>query len=204
MRSAGGATAATAAVAGAATPASAQEAVPDFGPYLDDARLYDDDVTDMRGEEEVTVAVGAGDDGVAFDPPTIWIDPETTVVWEWTGEGGGHNVMPEEGPAGFEHPDIISDPGAHYEYTFTEEDAGITTYKCEPHEPQGMKGGIAVGDDVETISPAAAEVKEPNEFGVDIHEHWVGTSVILMLIVTLLYTFFALKYGESAHTSGGN
>jgi hypothetical protein len=67
-----------------------------------------------------------------------------------------------------------------------------------------MKGGVAVGDDVETTTLAGAGVKEPIEFGVDIHEHWVGVSVMLMMSVSLVFTFFTLKYGESPHTSGGN
>lgn len=130
--------------------ASAQE-VPEFGSYLSDARLYDGGVDDVRGETSVTVDVGAGSEGVAFDPPTVWIDPGTTVTWEWTGEGGGHNVVPEEGPAGFEHEEVVSEEGTTYEYEFTEGDAGITTYKCIPHESLGMKGGVAVGDDVSTV-----------------------------------------------------
>lgn len=185
------AAAGTAAVAAAAGTASAQE-VPDFGPYLDDARLYDDDVTDLRGEEEVTVNPGAGDEGLSFGPPTIWIDPGTTVTWEWTGEGGGHNVMPEEGPAGFEHPEIIAEPGPHYEYTFTEEDAGITTYKCEPHEPQGMKGGIAVGDDVETVD-LAEEVNQGPQIPDEAFALTVAT--IVALGATLGLGYFFMKYG---------
>lgn len=230
MRTAGGATAVAAATAGAAPPALAQEndngdngdeeddgdddgngagagAEPDFGPYLDDAREFDT-TADLRGEEEVTVAVGAGDEGLAYDPAAIWIDPGTTVVFEWTGEGGGHNVALEEGSDEFGFDDIIADPGVHYEYTASEEAAeendGIILYNCAPHEGQGMKGGIAIGDDVPTIDPAEAAVKDPSEFGTDIHEHWVGVSVILMLSVSLVFTFFTLKYGESPHTSGGN
>ena len=207
MRAAGGATVATAATAGAAAPAAAQAEEPDFGAYLDDARGYET-TEDLRGEDEVTVEVGAGDDGLAYDPPTIWIDPGTTVVFEWTGEGGGHNVARFEGTESFGFDDIIADPGVHYEWTAEEgdmeENDGIITYKCSPHEGQGMKGGIAIGDDVPTIDPAQAAARDPADFGTDIHEHWVGVSVILMLVVSLVFTFFMLKYGESPHTSGGN
>lgn len=146
----------TAAVAGAATPVRAQE-IPDFGPYLDDARLYDGDVTDVRGEAELTIEVGDGPEGLAYGPPTVWLDPGTTVTWVWTGRGGGHNIVPnEDTPAGFLSEEIVADEGFTYEYTFTEDDVGITNYHCTPHEALGMKGGIAVGDDVPTIDPSPA------------------------------------------------
>jgi len=167
MRAAGGATVAAGASAAASGSAAAAEEgggnesddggggggneAPDFGSYLSDANNYEEgDVQDARGEDSVTVEVGAGD-GYAFGPATVWVSPGTTITWEWTGEGGGHNVVPEEGPASFEHEDTVSEGGYTYEYEVTEEDAGITTYYCNPHKGQGMKGGVAVGDDVETI-----------------------------------------------------
>jgi halocyanin-like protein len=210
MRTAGGATVAAGATAGAVQPATAASGgggggggnvEPAFGSYLDNANLYET-TEDLRDQDAVTISVGGGD-GLAFDPPAIWISPGTTVTWEWTGQGGGHNVMVNEGPAGFGHEEIIGEEGYTYEYEFTEEDAGITTFFCQPHEGQGMKGGVAVGDDVETVSTGGS-VKEPVDFGVHPHEHWVGISVILMVSVSLLFTFFTLKYGESAHTSGGS
>jgi halocyanin-like protein len=127
--------------------------VPVFGSYLTGANLYsEENVQDARGQDAVTVSVGGGSDGLAFDPATIWVQPGTTVTWEWTGEGGGHNVNTNEGPATLDSGSPVSEEGATYEYEFTEEDAGITTYRCIPHEGQGMKGGVAVGDDVETTT----------------------------------------------------
>ena len=188
------ATTGAAGVAGSTGVATAQ-AVPDFGAYLDDARLYDDDVTDLRGEDELTVDVGAGPEGLAFGPPTIWIDPGTTVNFEWTGEGGGHNVVPFEGPGGFEYEDIRADPGLHYEYEFTDEDAGITTYKCVPHEPQGMKGGIAVGDDVPTIDPAEGPA-------IEIPDRVLTFLVVALAAIgaTLGLGYFFMKYGGDYET----
>ena len=211
MRAAGGASVAATAAAGAAQPAAAAEEgggsgggnlEPDFGAYLDDANLYES-AEDLRDQDEVTISVGAGD-GLAFDPAAVWISPGTTVTWEWTGEGGAHNVVANEGPADLNSGDTVSEAGATYTFEFTEDHAGITTYYCNPHETSGMKGGIAVGDDVPTIDTSGPSLKEPDKFGVDIHEHWVGVSVILMITVSLLFTFFMLKYGESPHTSGGN
>lgn len=109
---------------------------------------YDGTTTDRRGEDAVTVTVGAEGNGgaFAFDPPALWIDPGTTVSFEWTGDGGGHNVISEDGPADMDSGELVSEPGVHYEYTF--EEPGINTYFCDPHLGLGMKGGIAVGDDV--------------------------------------------------------
>ena len=213
VRTAGGATVAGATVgtAGAAAAAEGEggegggeggKTVPVFGSYLDDANLYSEDgIVDARDQDSVTVDVGAGD-GIAFDPPAVWISTGTTVTWEWTGEGGGHNVIANEGPAGLDS-GSAKESGT-YEYEFTDEDAGITTYFCSPHENQGMKGGVAVGDDIETTTLAGADLKEPIEFGVDIHEHWVGVTVVLTMSVSLVFTFFTLKYGESPHASGGS
>ena len=179
--------------------------MPAFGSYLDDANGYSEEsIVDARGEDAVTVEVGVGSNAYGFGPPAIWISPGTTVTWEWTGEGGTHNVVAESGPAGLDSGDPVDEEGFTYEYEFTEEDTGITTYFCKPHKTSGMKGGVAVGDDVETTTLAGADVKEPIEFGVDIHEHWVGVSVMLMMSVSLVFTFFTLKYGESPHSSGGD
>lgn len=106
--------------------------------YLSDANEYDGTLTDHTGESQVTVEVGAGD-GLAFAPAALRIDTGTTVVFEWTGEGGGHNVIAEEGS--FES-DLYSDSGATFEHT--PEEAGNYRYYCDPHKSSGMKGGIVV------------------------------------------------------------
>jgi len=56
----------------------------------------DDGEADRTDESTVTVAVGA-DDGFAFEPAAICVTTGTTVVWEWTGEGGRHNVVERDG-----------------------------------------------------------------------------------------------------------
>ena len=78
MRVGLGAAAATGATA-AATPAAAQA----YGEWMSDVSNYEATV-DYTGQESVTVAVGAGENGVLFDPPAILVDPGTTVTWEWT------------------------------------------------------------------------------------------------------------------------
>ena len=138
------ATAAGATAAGGA--ASAQE--DPYQGWFEDVDNYEGTV-DFRGQDEVTVAVGAGDDGVQFDPPAILVDPGTTVVWEWTGAGGTHNVVHEpaedEGDPAFES-ELQEEEGATFEHTFDEVEEGILRYYCDPHRSVGMKGAVAVGD----------------------------------------------------------
>jgi halocyanin-like protein len=107
--------------------------------YLSDANGYDS-VQDMTGQSEVTVEVGAGQ-GLAFGPAAIQVDPGTTVTWEWTGQGGAHNVIDEDGK--FES-DLVSEEGHTFTYTFEEE--AVTRYYCQPHKGVGMRGAVVVGD----------------------------------------------------------
>ncbi|ESS03299.1 MAG: halocyanin domain protein [uncultured archaeon A07HR67] len=108
-----------------------------------DATLYEGTIVDYTGEDEVTVDVGAGDIGFAFGPPAIRIDAGTTVVWEWTGEGGAHNVVSEDASATqFDSGDPVDEQGYTFEETF--EEAGIQLYYCTPHRGNGKLGGIDV------------------------------------------------------------
>ena len=111
--------------------------------YLADARLYEGTVLDHTGKDEVTVSVGAGDVGFAFDPAAIRIDAGTTVVWEWTGEGGAHNaVSTEDSATDFDSGSAVAEEGNTFEQTF--DSAGIQLYNCVPHQASGMLGGIDV------------------------------------------------------------
>ena len=167
--------------------------VPVFGSYLSDANLYsEEDTLDARGQDEVSVAVGA-DDGYAFDPATVWVDPGTTIVWEWTGDGGGHNVKNNDGPAGLDSGGPEEGDSVTYEYEVTEDDAGITTYKCSPHEGQGMKGGVAVGEDVETTTietgPEGPSITIPDEALA------LTVATLFAMTTTLGLGYFFMKYG---------
>jgi len=126
------------------------------------------------------------------------------VKFEWTGQGSGHNVKPEEGPADLDSGAAVSSPGVHFEYEFTEEDAGITKYYCDPHLSLGMKGAVAVGGDVPTTGGGGGAVTDPEHMGVPFQAHFVGIATILMMVVSLVYTFFVLKYGESPNASAPN
>ena len=207
VRTAGGATAAVAASAGATGTAAAQEVQPDWpsGASSGNVGSY----TDARGQDEVTISVGAGSNGLAFDPTLVWVDEGTTVVWEWTGAGGDHNVQTVDGggPASLDSGSPVGEEGATYEYETSSEDAGITHYHCVPHTAVGMHGGIAVGEDVATVEVGGgANTGWPEDIakvGVPLHAHWVGISAILGIGLTFVFTFYMLKYGESAHTGHG-
>ncbi len=104
----------------------------------DDGREFSDP-TDRTGTDTVDVIVGAGN-GLSYDPDNLVIDVGTTVVWEWTGEGGGHDVVEidEEAFAS----ELVDDAGHTFEHTF--EEPGVYEYVCTPHQTQGMNGRIEV------------------------------------------------------------
>jgi halocyanin-like protein len=100
-----------------------------------------DGFEDYTDASEVTVAVGAGDDGFLFASPAITVEPETTVVWEWTGEGGQHVVA--EADEEWQNPEgLLSEAGHTWSREFTE--AGTHRYECWPHSGLGMKGAVFV------------------------------------------------------------
>lgn len=111
-----------------------------------DAQGYEGDLDDQTGEDEVTVAVGTGDQGTAFDPAAIRVDSGTTVVWEWTGEGGAHNVIPDDESdiQDFGDEEQVDDPDHTVEDTF--EESGAALYYCDPHAAQGMYGAVVIED----------------------------------------------------------
>ncbi|WP_459195003.1 plastocyanin/azurin family copper-binding protein [Halosimplex sp. J119] len=211
LRTAGGAAGGASAVAAGAGTAAAQEegggggsVRPEWPSYLDDAN--DQGYEDLRGESEVTVEVGVGSGGFAFGPTKIWVDSGTTVTFEFV--EAGHNVKPNSQPEGGS---LAGTDGGEFEtvpsgttYSATLETGGMFTYYCGPHEGQGMKGGIAVGEEVSTVETGGQTPLNPEHMGVPFHPHYVGISTVVMMVVSLLFTFFVLKYGESPNAKGGN
>lgn len=98
-------------------------------------------VVDKTDVERPVVAVGAEGNGgqFGFAPPAIEVSTGTTVVWEWTGEGGYHDVAHIDGEFKSE---MSQDGGTTFEYTFNT--AGEYKYVCTPHETLGMKGIVVV------------------------------------------------------------
>lgn len=109
-----------------------------------DAEGYDGEMLDATGEDELTVDVGSGELGLGFSPVAVAIESGTTVTFEWTGEGGGHNVVADEDSdidVDIEEEEI-ADAGHTVEHTFDE--TGNYLYICEPHLAQGKVGAIVV------------------------------------------------------------
>jgi len=211
VRTAGGATAAVASSAAATGTVAGEEEDsggggelrPEWPSAVENGNLGT--YTDARGQEEVTIEVGAGD-GLAFGPTKVWVDPGTTVTWEWTGNGGDHNVQSVEGPADFES-EIVGEGGHTFSVELTEEDAGITHYQCQPHSTVGMDAGVAVGEDIATVEVGGANTGWPelHDIGVPLHPHWVGSAAGVAIGLTFVFTFYVLKYGETPHSGhGGN
>ena len=210
VRTAGGAAGAAATLSATGTAAAQEEGggaqtVPDYGGFLDQVGNFDGSTVDATGQDTVTVEVGVQANGGAFGfgPPAVHVDNGATVQWEWTGEGGGHNVVSApEGP--LDSGGATSSAGVNYEHTFEED--GIYTYVCVPHEGLNMKGAVVVGEDypTQTVGGGGPQEVDPHYAGVPIQPHYVGFGAGLAVIIPLIFTFFMLKYGESPHTSGGN
>jgi plastocyanin len=197
----------TAAVAGAAPPAVAQEE--DDGNETSSRNGSDGNET-SGNESEGGGGGGGGSETVAvidneFDPAELYVAPGTTVTWEW--EGDGHNVVVDSQPdeANWEGHEPIENSGFTHEHTF--ETLGEYAYYCAPHQSLGMEGTVIVNE--EGQDPAAGgeggggEV-DIHELGVPIQAHFVGIATILMIIVSLVFSFYVLKYGESPNASSPN
>lgn len=137
--------------AAAASTASAQEEF-DYGGWFEDVPNFEG-TADRTGEDEVTVTVGAGGD-LVFDPPAVHVDPGTTVVFEW--DQGLHNVAEKESGERYAS-ETTDESGTTYSVTFESE--GVSTYVCEPHRAQGMKGAVAVGSGEGTPEVSGGEMQ---------------------------------------------
>jgi plastocyanin len=152
--------------------------------------------------EEVVV----GPDGeFVFDPAELEIRPGTTVRWVW--DSNNHNVVVDDQPEGVEWEGTEGGAGTTYDaghtYEFTFEQEGTYEYACEPHRAAGMLGTVVVSQDAGAEAGGRGEI-DPEEMGVPYQAHYVGIATILAIVVSLLFTFFLLKYGESSHTSSPN
>ncbi|RLM53226.1 halocyanin domain-containing protein [Halobellus sp. Atlit-31R] len=116
------------------------DAQPSAESYLSDTSNYDG-VVDETGRSEVSVTVGAESNGGnwGYGPAAIRVSPGTTVVWEWNGRGGPHNVVAEDESFRSEQ---VTSAGHTFSQTFSE--PGTTLYYCTPHRGLGMKGAVVV------------------------------------------------------------
>lgn len=97
---------------------------------------------DARGQDAVQIDVGVqGNSGFyKFGPAAIAVTPDTPITWKWTGKGGTHNVVAEQGA--FDSGKLVDEKGYTFEYTL--EEPAIYKYVCEPHRSLGMKGAVFV------------------------------------------------------------
>ena len=125
-----GAGAMGAGLVGAGTAGTAAAQSEPFDGWLSDVGNYEG-LEDHTGSGEVTVEVGVeqGSGAFGFGPAAVQVDPGTTVVWEWTGEGGVHNVAAEDG--GDFSSENNQEAGFTFEQTF--EESGVVKYFCQPH-----------------------------------------------------------------------
>lgn len=111
---------------------------------------YDGEILDLRDEGDIAIDVGSqgNGDGYAYGPSAVAISAGADVLWDWTGEGGLHNVEaePEDQIEESDYEFSSGDPveGADNEYSFTFDESGIALYHCEPHLSLGMKGSVVV------------------------------------------------------------
>ncbi|MDS0282769.1 halocyanin domain-containing protein [Halomicroarcula sp. S3CR25-11] len=166
---------------------------PDFGGFLDDAGNFDGTVVDARGQDSVTVAVGAQGNGgaFAFDPPAVHVDNGATVQWEWTGNGGGHNVVQEGGDT-LDSGEPVASAGINYENTFDTD--GIYNYICEPHVSLGMKGSVVVGTDYPTESSGGGGGGDDQPQVPD-SAKTLGIATTVVMLATLGLTYVFMRYG---------
>jgi plastocyanin len=158
------------------------------------------------GGETVTVELT----NYKFTPGTdepLYITPGTTVKFVWMTDT--HNIVVESQPdgAGWEGHEPIENTGFEYEHTF--ETQGEYSYFCQPHKSLGMVATIVVNETGQAPGGGGGGgggggEADPEHMGVPFQAHYVGIATILMMVVSVIYTFFFLKYGESANTKGGN
>jgi serine/threonine-protein kinase len=109
----------------------------------EDANLYEGEAADETGSDSVSIAVGAGDVGLAYDPACVRVDSGTEVTWEWTGEGGAHNVVSTDNSATeFNSGEAVDSDSETFSQTF--DSAGNQLYYCTPHRANGKVGAVIV------------------------------------------------------------
>ena len=101
---------------------------------------------------------------------------------------GAHNVVANAG-ADFRSGDPVDNEGETFTHTF--ENGGMNTYYCSPHEDLGMKGAVAVGEDVET------ETIETGGGGPQVPDaaKSLGVAAGFAMAATLGLAYFFIKYG---------
>lgn len=144
-----------------------------------------------------TVKVGPGGNFV-FAPEDLYIKPGTKVKFVW--KSNNHNVHPKSGKWG--HLPLENKGFSYTTPPFTKK--GKHHYWCDPHKGLGMVGNIIVNSTGKPPGGGGGGEVKPEEMGVPFQPHYVGIAALLMMMVSLAYTFFLVKYGESPNAKGGD
>lgn len=141
----------------------------------------------------------------AYEPgtdETLTIEPGTTVRFVWMTDT--HNIVILEQPdeSDWEGVESIEDTGYEHEHTFEVE--GTYEFVCTPHEALGMFGTIEVVEDADAPAVAAPAELDPHDIGVPLQKHFIGIATFFAIFLTLVFTFYVLKYGETPHSGYPN
>lgn len=117
----------------------------DLQPWIPPTNGFDGTFADRSGQDEVTITVGAGSDGHAFDPPVVTVDPGTTINWEWVGEEEHYVIRRNRVDADPETvPPLKTAP---YSESERFDDIGLERWACYNHHDEGMRATVLVADD---------------------------------------------------------
>lgn len=115
---------------------------PTVDKWLAGTNEYDGTISDQTETDLVEITTGAKGNGghLSFNPHAVKVSTGTTIRWSWTGKGGGHNLVFEDGD--FRRESVHAESGIHFEETFSE--TGVFRYACKPHHDLGHRGAIIV------------------------------------------------------------
>lgn len=155
------------------------------------------------GGGTATVEVGPGGNYV-FTPGTnqpLYATPGTTVEFVW--KSNNHNIVVESQPDGANWSGHEPIENSGFTYTHTFDTIGTYEYYCQPHQALGMVGTITINESGQAPGGGGGghQKLNPEHMGVPFQAHYVGIATVVMLVVSLVYTFFFVKYGESPHSS---
>lgn len=115
----------------------------------------------------MSINVGAGPDGHAFDPPVVIVDPGTTITWEWVEDSGAHYVVSRvQVNADPENvPDLIE---GSYSTSETVEVPEMKRYACYNHHDERMRSAIVVaaGEDRYEYAMGNCDSSTPDGDGI--------------------------------------
>jgi len=111
-----------------------------YGDWFENVSNFNGTV-DRTGRQSVQIEVGAEGNGggFAFEPAAVVVSPGTKITWIWTGDGGEHNVVADDGSFRSEYASSVG-----YTYSRQFDRVDVHRYYCKPHVSLGMKGAITV------------------------------------------------------------